>query len=167
MYSDIETAVHHAVEKRHLKDGDTVDAKAANAMMQDIYKELKADNNMYLKQNSVSAGEMKGAARELSNELKKYGIEDIQFFDSGKNGKPNDKADKNDTIKVTENSWNPLYQPKTFHIDEKAAPQQVRVEQHKDHTTEGQPAWVRQVKHYNDDPATVPVEGYNNPKPKK
>lgn len=167
MLSDIDTAVKHAVDKRHLHEGDTVDAKTANAMMQDIYKELKADNKLFVNKNGVSADEMKGAARELTNELKKYGIEDIQFYDSGKNGKADKKADKNDSIVVKESSWNPFYEPKTYHIDDKAAPQQVKAEQRKDHSTEGQPAWVRQVKHYNDDPQTMQIEGYDNPRPKK
>lgn len=159
-FNDVDNAIKHAFKKEHIQAGDTVDAKVAANMLDDIRKELDKNKQLYTgdKNAKASVADMSIASRELGKSLQKYGIADIQFFDSGKDNKANNKVDKNDTIAITEKGtlWNSTT---TVHVGDRFNKEGQQVKQVQ--TKPESPTWSGQLGAGNENPMTVRVKGYD------
>lgn len=117
MSDNIETAVTKAIDHANLK-GNTVEREAVANIMNEVYSDLQRQSQLYYGKNEVPASYMKVAANEAEDALKKYGISGIEFYDSGKDGKPDGVVGKEDTITVYTERWGP--DPRsTFKIGER------------------------------------------------
>ncbi len=140
MANDIEVAVKHAVEKQHLKPGTEVSNEAAMTMMNDVWKEVAQKQSKWT-DKPVSADTMKVAADKLSNSLQKYGVKDIEFYDSNNDG----KADKNDAVAVKKGI---IFGNSDYKLGDRPT------------AAEPGPMQIRQIKEYNKDPRDIKIQGY-------
>lgn len=93
---NVQQAVNDAVSHAHLKAGDQVDVKAVANMMEEVRQTLNNEKRYF---GGASAADMKVAAIDMEKALKDFGLGDIEFYDSNKDG----KAGKGDTMKITLN----------------------------------------------------------------
>lgn len=93
--------INKAFRHEHIAQGDSVDAKTAGRLFDDVMNQLSQPGH------KVSAANGREVARELRNALKDYGVEDLIFVDSGKNGTKNDVVDKFDKLQVKVDVWGP------------------------------------------------------------